>query len=75
MATAVLSWGGVVVPEKRDLGLPGADGPADDPVPSPPLSEDAPRPPAAEQVAAEAWVAPSWDEIVRTHSARVYRLA
>ena len=63
------------MPEKRDPGLPGAGGPADDPVPSAPLSEDAPRPPAAEQVAAEAWVAPSWDEIVRTHSARVYRLA
>ncbi len=24
---------------------------------------------------ADAWVAPSWDEVVRTHSARVYRLA
>jgi RNA polymerase sigma-70 factor (ECF subfamily) len=75
MATAVLSWGGVVVPDKRDPGLPGAGGPADDPVPPPAPSEDAPRTPVAEQVAAEAWVAPSWDEIVRTHSARVYRLA
>ncbi len=26
-------------------------------------------------VAGEAWTAPSWDEVVRTHSARVYRLA
>ena len=25
--------------------------------------------------AGEAWTAPSWDEVVRTHSARVYRLA
>jgi RNA polymerase sigma-70 factor (ECF subfamily) len=47
----------------------GADGgPPEEPVPS----EDAVREAAA---AASAWVPPSWDEVVRTHSARVYRLA
>jgi RNA polymerase sigma factor (sigma-70 family) len=39
-----------------------------DPVPVP----DSPEP---SSVASEAWVPPSWDEVVRTHSARVYRLA
>jgi RNA polymerase sigma-70 factor, ECF subfamily len=60
MGTAVLTWGGAVVGDRDDSALP-ADRPA-------------PRP-AREPVAAEAWVPPSWDEIVRTHSARVYRLA
>jgi RNA polymerase sigma-70 factor (ECF subfamily) len=60
MGTAVLTWGGAVVGDRDDAALP-ADRPA-------------PRP-AREPVAAEAWVPPSWDEIERTHSARVYRLA
>ncbi|MDQ1614554.1 MAG: hypothetical protein QOJ60_493 [Actinomycetota bacterium] len=39
--------------------------------------DDAHLQPAAEPVAptAAAWTPPSWDEVVRTHSARVYRLA
>ena len=38
--------------------------------------DDAPTQPAAEPAAAAtAWTPPSWDEVVRTHSARVYRLA
>ena len=35
-----------------------------------------PRPEGAGDIdAPEAWVPPTWDEVVRTHSARVYRLA
>src|SRR3954452_13861166 len=43
------------------------------------MSPHDPMPPAGlpepEPTAAEQWVPPSWDEVVRTHSARVYRLA
>ncbi|WP_375423266.1 RNA polymerase sigma factor SigE [uncultured Friedmanniella sp.] len=40
------------------------------PVDAPPISEA-----AAPDPDVEAWVPPSWEEIVRDHSARVYRLA
>jgi RNA polymerase sigma factor (sigma-70 family) len=36
------------------------------------LAEDVPR---REPIPTEPWTPPSWDEVVRTHSARVYRLA
>jgi RNA polymerase sigma-70 factor (ECF subfamily) len=61
-AVAVLSPGGVaVVDVPRRSARP----------------DDAHLQPAAEPVAptAAAWTPPSWDEVVRTHSARVYRLA
>jgi RNA polymerase sigma factor (sigma-70 family) len=38
------------------------------------VSEPAVRP-EAEQPAVEVWVAPTWEQVVRDHSARVYRLA
>ncbi len=34
-----------------------------------------PQPTTVHDGEGNAWVAPSWDEVVRTHSARVYRLA
>ena len=34
-----------------------------------------PRPTTVHDGVGDAWTAPSWDEVVRTHSARVYRLA
>ena len=34
-----------------------------------------PQPTTVHDGIGEAWTAPSWDEVVRTHSARVYRLA
>jgi RNA polymerase sigma-70 factor, ECF subfamily len=61
-AVAVLSRGGaavVDVPSARD-GDP--QGRAD-------------RPGSGDAVEPAAWTPPSWDEVVRTHSARVYRLA
>jgi RNA polymerase sigma-70 factor (ECF subfamily) len=36
---------------------------------------DRPQPTTVHDGIGEAWTAPSWDEVVRTHSARVYRLA
>ena len=35
----------------------------------------APQPTTVGDGVGDAWTAPSWDEVVRTHSARVYRLA
>jgi len=37
--------------------------------------KDAGRPPTPSAPSSAPWSAPSWDEVVRTHSARVYRLA
>ena len=34
-----------------------------------------PQPTTVHDGVGDAWTAPSWDEVVRTHSARVYRLA
>ncbi len=39
------------------------------------VSDRRPTTPTGTQDETTAWVAPSWDEIVREHSARVYRLA
>jgi RNA polymerase sigma-70 factor (ECF subfamily) len=60
MGVAALVLGGTVV----------ADRPGDSRASGLPVSLGAP---AAEPDAS--WVPPSWDEVVRTHSARVYRLA
>jgi RNA polymerase sigma factor (sigma-70 family) len=49
---------------------PGARSPAS---PAEPWTE--PTVPAVPAVPAEPWAAPSWEDIVRDHSARVYRLA
>jgi RNA polymerase sigma-70 factor (ECF subfamily) len=40
-------------------------------VPHPPVAQ----PTTVHDGVGDAWTAPSWDEVVRTHSARVYRLA
>ena len=45
------------------------------PPPGGPLPVDDPTPVGADQSADETWVPPTWDEIVRDHSTRVYRLA
>jgi RNA polymerase sigma-70 factor, ECF subfamily len=42
------------------------------PVPDPPTQEASPL---TQTPAPQDWTPPSWDEVVRTHSARVYRLA
>jgi RNA polymerase sigma-70 factor (ECF subfamily) len=41
----------------------------------PPTDDQAAGPPVGVDEGAGEWTAPSWDEVVRTHSARVYRLA
>ncbi len=43
--------------------------------PGPPAGEEAHTLDGTERTPAEAWTPPSWDDVVRTHSARVYRLA
>jgi RNA polymerase sigma-70 factor, ECF subfamily len=55
-------------PEVRDVADAGVSDVPD--VPDPAAVPDVPAIPAPED-----WTAPSWDEVVRTHSARVYRLA
>ena len=57
------------------LGRPES-GPPVSGVPASELPEPVPHPvPAPVSGTGEAWTAPSWDEVVRTHSTRVYRLA
>ena len=60
-------------PERPPRPHPAVPPAADDPVPAPAGAVE-----QAETVAlarAADWTPPSWDEVVRTHSARVYRLA
>lgn len=52
-----------------------AGGTASPPAPSSPQSPANADRPATAQAATQDWVAPSWDQVVRDHSARVYRLA
>ena len=40
-----------------------------------PTRRDEPAPDVGAEAAAVEWTPPTWDEVVRTHSARVYRLA
>jgi RNA polymerase sigma-70 factor (ECF subfamily) len=59
-------------PETRHVtDLTAAGNPADDAADAGPVAAEADAAPGA----AAAWTPPSWDEIVREHSARVYRLA
>src|SRR5215207_5052660 len=65
----------LVAPQSADRRTGAQGGVAVKPVDTSVAPAPAPRPtPADAQSAAEAEVLPSWDEIVRTHSARVYRL-
>jgi RNA polymerase sigma factor (sigma-70 family) len=43
--------------------------------PGPAIEDDAAAASASASVSADGWTPPSWDEIVRLHSSRVYRLA
>ena len=56
----------------QDDGGPVLDDRPVDPTAAPPAT---PQPTTVGDGVGDAWTAPSWDEVVRTHSARVYRLA
>src|SRR5688572_30010979 len=58
-------------PTPRDAagGASALAAPTDPPVPGPAPGA------GADSTPTEAWVPPTWDDVVRTHSARVYRLA
>ncbi|HEU4674392.1 MAG TPA: RNA polymerase sigma factor SigE [Motilibacteraceae bacterium] len=79
MGTSILLRGGegmADAEQARDYGTPEpARSPQDTPAhrehaPAQAVEQSAPLLPAPEE-----WTPPSWDEVVRTHSARVYRLA
>ena len=60
------------------LGAPASTQDDGGPVPDQGALDDGgtvPQPSTVHDGVGDAWTAPSWDEVVRTHSARVYRLA
>ncbi|WP_432546831.1 RNA polymerase sigma factor SigE [Kineococcus sp. SYSU DK004] len=70
MGAAAVPWTAPVPARSRRTSVRDTTGPSGDPAPT--------RPDAAPVTAAlpsSAWVPPTWDEVVRDHSARVYRLA